>query len=152
MSDTQVDEYEVEADEVEAEVEAEVDEAEVKTRKPRAAAPTYGLAVVDGDLPEQAKIRRGGGGGGRQVYKALLDGVVADQDLWGQWIEVATFNVGAGAKSAAKAIEQGERHMPDGEWTITYRRLDGEDGARISKLYAMFTGVADEVLVTLVKP
>lgn len=116
------------------------DEREKRTRKP---GPKYGMSVVKGDLPTNAKIKRKPGGGRKKVYLELLAPIVADENLHGEWIQVAEFNTSTGAKDVAKAIERGERDIPDGgDWEFQYRRLvegEGENERRYSVLYAMFT-------------
>lgn len=111
---------------------ASVDNTPKRTRKP---GPTYAITKLD-TLPENTKAQRTS----RQVYLELLQPIVEDEDNWGEWFQVAEFNTISGAKDAAKAIKNGDRDVPEGEWEFEYRRLTRDNGDRYSILAARFLG------------
>lgn len=112
--------------------EAEATEAE-SNGAPRADRPSYGIAKVGGELPEQPKVQRGRS----NVYFDLLVQVTSDP---GEWYEIATFKTQGGARLAVKALKEGERQIPDGDWEFDSRRVQGPEGEKWSKLYARFLG------------
>jgi hypothetical protein len=109
----------------------EAEDAETKTRN----APTYKLSKV-ADLPEEAP----GGRGRSSLYFDLLGQITSDP---GEWYEVAHFKTPNGAQDVRKALENGDRQVPDGEWEYASRKQvnpDNPAGPKHSKLFARFLG------------
>lgn len=85
--------------------------------------------------------------GRKLMYHGLLNTIVEDEESWGEWFEVATFKTVSGAREAEKAIEKGDRIIPEGEWEFATRKVkngDNPDGKRWSKLFAQYMGPADD--------
>lgn len=98
-------------------------------------APTYNLTKVTG-LPEEAP----GGRGRSSLYFDLLGQITEDP---GEWYEVANFKTPNGAQDVRKALEGGERTIPDGEWEFASRKVvnpQNPAGPKHSKLFARFLG------------
>ncbi len=112
-----------------------------QAKRVRAAKPTYGIKKVT-KLPENAKIKRGPSN--RNTYRDLLLPVTLDESLWGEWLEVATFNTQAGARMKMKEMEkagvEGLGVLADGfTWEFAARRLveeTAEGERKYSVLYA----------------
>lgn len=95
--------------------------------------PNYGVSVVD-ELPDNEK------GGRSKLYYELLSDVAENP---GSWCEVAHFQTPTGARSALKALEKGDRVVPDGEWEFEIRKVRNPNdamGPKHSKLYARLVG------------
>ncbi len=54
----------------------------------------------------------------------------------GLWVPVATFKSEGGAKTLFKKIVAKKVKIPEGEWDIEFRRVNGPNGDVWSKLYA----------------
>lgn len=114
-----------------SEAETVVKNGEDVTPKRTRIAPKYELGFVGGGLPEDEKaprkIRKGGGGGGRgrlaDQFVKLLNPIVADEDLHGEWLVAAEYATAVGAKGAMKAILADERVLPKGAWEFETRRF-----------------------------
>lgn len=122
---------------------AETTEADGDARKssgPSAGSmPTYKVERME--LPDEDV--RASNQGRKLMYANLLNTVVEDEDSWGEWFAVATFKTPGGAREAEKAIEKGERVIPDGEWEFAVRKIaneDNETGKRWSRLFARYMG------------
>ncbi len=97
--------------------------------------PEYNLAKVEGgDLPDNAPSGRA------NLYLGLFQKIMTDP---GEWYEVAYFKTPTGAKNAAKAIQAGDRPIPEGNWEIETRKISNPEdvaGSKHSKLFARYLG------------
>lgn len=89
-----------------------------------------------------------------QMFLNLLAPIVQDEDKWGKWFRVATYKTPTGAREAEKAVEKGDRPLPEGQWEHGARRItpelaDGETTAhnRWSALFFRYLGPAGEAEV-----
>lgn len=94
--------------------------------------PEYTMAAVD-ELPEDYV------GGRSKMYYELFAKIAQTPN---QWVEVAHFKTSTGATSALKAINDGDREIPQYEgatWELAKRRLPNPTdptGQKHSKLFA----------------
>lgn len=54
---------------------------------------------------------------------------------------VATFSTDSGASVVKKALDDGDRKIPDGKWLFDTRIAHDEEGKRVSRLYATYAGM-----------
>jgi hypothetical protein len=103
--------------------------------------PTYALSEALDDLPGEApRLTRD------KMFLGLLQPIVDDEDNWGKWFAVATYKTPTGAREAQKAVEKGERELPDGVWEHAIRKIEPTEPSnhsRFSVLYFRYMGAAD---------
>jgi len=122
------------------------------TEKGTKAKPSFGLQIVGSTLPAQESAKRGGAGRGPDMRIHKLLGELAEIDPRNdageaEWALLVTYTTASGARETFKAIEAGERPVPDGlAFEYDVRRWDAEvegEVRRVSGLFAKFTGAAD---------
>jgi hypothetical protein len=122
----QVQEQDVEQGEGE-DIQVPSDSADERAKRTRAAKPSYSLKRVTA-LPENVKAKRKPVE--KNTYRDLLLPAVEDENLWDEWLEIATFNTATGARMKMKQFEKGEVEAPgEGfEWEFAARRLTRPEG------------------------
>lgn len=134
--------------------EAEATEVtEDATEKAHKAKPTFGLQLVGAELPKQESAKRGGAGRGpdMRIHKLLTE--LAEMDPRNaegaaEWALLVTYTTASGARETFKAIEAGERPVPEGlAFEYDVRRWDAEvegEVRRVSGLFAKFVGASED--------
>jgi len=116
------------------------------------AKPSFGLQIVGAELPKQESAKRGGAGRGPDMRIHGLLNQLAEIDPrtdegQPEWALLVTYTTASGARETFKAIEAGERPVPEGlAFEYDVRRWDAEvegEVRRVSGLFAKFTGAAD---------
>jgi len=116
------------------------------------AKPSFGLQIVGAELPAQESAKRGGAGRGPDMRIHGLLNQLAEIDPrtdegQPEWALLVTYTTASGARETFKAIEAGERPVPEGlAFEYDVRRWDAEvegEVRRVSGLFAKFTGAAD---------
>lgn len=126
----------------EAKAKAEAKKGAKTEDKREYSAPKYDMEVVTGDLPENFKPEVTGRRGRIDFFKNLF--VKVKEEGQGQWVRVATYQTGAGARNAVKAIEKGDRDIGDEpeNFEVTARRIPNPEdpkGKPWSQLFARYT-------------
>jgi len=127
-------------------------EATTETEKGHKAKPSFGLQIVGASLPAQESAKRGGAGRGpdMRIHKLLTELATIDprnEAGEAEWALLVTYTTASGARETFKAIEAGERPVPEGlAFEYDVRRWDAEvegETRRVSGLFAKFTGAAE---------
>lgn len=53
---------------------------------------------------------------------------------------VATFSTDSGAGVVKKLLDTGERKIPPGKWNFDTRTMSDDEGKKVSRLYASYSG------------
>lgn len=134
-------------------VEAEAVEADATTEKATKAKPSFGLQIVGAALPAQESAKRGGAGRGPDMRISKLLTELANIDPRNdageaEWALLVTYTTASGARETFKAIEAGERPVPEGlAFEYDVRRWDAEvegETRRVSGLFAKFIGASED--------
>lgn len=124
-----------------------------ETEKQTKAKPSFGLQIVGAELPPQESAKRGGAGRGPDMRISNLLTELAELDPRNdegkpEWALLVTYTTASGARETFKAIEAGERPVPEGlAFEYDVRRWDAEvegETRRVSGLFARFVGAAGE--------
>lgn len=94
--------------------------------------PNFTLTEVD-ELPPHPKNNRGRD----PMYLEALQVIQAMTAKHGKWFEVARYKSRSGASDSWRAIRNGDRAVPPGQWEFETRIFEGGNG---SALYARFLG------------
>lgn len=128
-------------------------EAEATTEKATKAKPSFGLQIVGAALPAQESAKRGGAGRGPDMRISKLLTELAEIDPRNEageaeWALLVTYTTASGARETFKAIEAGERPVPEGlAFEYDVRRWDAEvegETRRVSGLFAKFIGASED--------
>jgi len=131
-------------------------EATAETEKGTKAKPSFGLQIVGAELPKQESAKRGGAGRGpdMRIHKLLTELANIDprNDAGeAEWALLVTYTTASGARETFKAIEAGERPVPEGlAFEYDVRRWDAEvegETRRVSGLFAKFVGASEDAPV-----